>query len=193
MMEPVPYLFKKLEISVAKTIKDYKDRIHLLNAALSDRDGLQTFYTVNKHFGEEMPHETHALKHQIGSFNIEHIYKHLNVKIKRGQLKNDVNYYITPINVTSMTPLSVVNEFKKSGKSVRDGNIDILLIDAEGYDYILLGSFLDIPIIRPVLVVYEHLHLNEEDKKKAINILESHGYITVGVGWNTFGVRVAEL
>ena len=89
MMEPVPYLFSKLEKSIEKSyetnfgISDYSSRVFLLNAALSDRNGDQKFYTVNDNFAKEMPHETHALKYQIGSFDKQHIIKHLKVKKDR--------------------------------------------------------------------------------------------------------------
>ena len=83
MLEPVPYLFKTLKKNIAKSIPDWEKRIVPINAALSDHDGSQLFYIVNPHFAEEMPDETHALKHQIGSFNKQHIVKHLKIKRER--------------------------------------------------------------------------------------------------------------
>ena len=83
MLEPVPYLFEKLKTNIAKSIPDWEKRIVPINAALSDHDGSQLFYIVNPHFAEEMPDETHALKHQIGSFNKHHIIKHLKIKRER--------------------------------------------------------------------------------------------------------------
>ncbi len=81
-----------------------------------------------------MPNETHALKFQIGSFNKGHIEKHLKIKRERGQLSHELDYYIDGINVTTLSAMSVVKKYKQSGKIVRDGSIDVLTIDAEGYE-----------------------------------------------------------
>ena len=193
MMEPVPYLFATLKENIAKEVVEYEHRIVPVNAALSDTDGLQTFYIVNEHFREELPNESHALKYQIGSFNKQHIIKHISIKRERGQLSQELDHYITGIDVKAMTPNTVLEIFKQSGKAARDGTIDVLTIDAEGYDYIVLKQFLDNTAIRPLLIMYENLHLKEEDKKLAIEAMKEHGYLAFGLGWNTLGVRVANV
>lgn len=193
MLEPVPYLFERLKGNIDRHIKDWEDRIVPINAALSDRDGIQTFYVVNPHFAEEMPNESHALKHQIGSFNKQHIVKHLKIKKERKQLSQELDYYIDGINVTAMAAPSVVRRYKESGKVVRDGHIDVLTIDAEGYDYIVLKGFLANTTIRPLMVIYEHLHLTNEDKQNAISLLHEYGYIDIDDWWNTIGIRSSNL
>ncbi len=80
-MEPVPFLFEKLTLAI-QTLPEWDKRIYLLNAALSDHNGEQTFYVVNDKFAKEKPDETHALKYQISSFDKNHIYKHL-IKLRR--------------------------------------------------------------------------------------------------------------
>ena len=57
------------------------------------------------------------------------------------QLSQELDHYIEGINVTAMAAPSVVKRYKESGKVVRDGHIDVLTIDAEGYDYIVLRGF----------------------------------------------------
>lgn len=49
----------------------------------------------------------------------------------QGQLSQELDHYIDGINVTTLSAVSVVNQYKESGKAVRDGNIDVLTIDAE--------------------------------------------------------------
>ena len=193
MMEPVPYLFETLKGNIEKQVIEYEHRIVPINAAMSDNDGTQTFYIVNEHFREELPNESHALKYQIGSFNKNHIIKHIKIKKERGQLSKELDHYISGIDVKAMTPNSVLEVFKKSGKAARDGEIDVLSIDAEGYDYIVLKQFLDNTAIRPILIMYENLHLSEEDKGLAVEVLKDHGYMDFKIGWNTLGVRVANV
>ena len=52
---------------------------------------------------------------------------------------------------------------------------------------------MSIPEIRPSIVIYENLHLKEPEVKQAEEVLKSYGYMMFKVGWNTMGVRVAEL
>ena len=49
----------------------------------------------------------------------------------QGQLSQELDHYIDGINVTTLSAVSVVNQYKESDKAVRDGNIDVLTIDAE--------------------------------------------------------------
>jgi len=166
LMEPVPFLFEKLKTNVQKHIPNYDTRIYLLNAALSDTNDWQTFYIVNEKFAKELPHETHALKYQISSFDKQHIMKHLIVKKNKGELSLPVEDYIDSIKVRSVTPDAVIKEFERSKIAVRDASIDLLLIDAEGFDYVILQSFMKILNIRPPIIVYENLHLKDNEKKR---------------------------
>ena len=108
-------------------------------------------------------------------------------------MKHELDHYIDGINVTAMSAMSVVEEYRQSGKTVRDGSIDVLTIDAEGYDYIVLQGFLVNTTIRPLIVVYENLHLSAEDKVAAIDLCHSYGYIHIDDWWNTICVRSANL
>jgi len=192
-MEPVPFLFEKLSTNVEAKISNAKQRLFLMNAALSDINGLQDFYIVNDKFAEEKPEETHALKFQIGSFDKNHITKHLVKLYRRQELKFPVDDYINTISVRSVTPDTVVQEFSDSGLAVRDGTIDVLLIDAEGFDLVILKSFMKLSQLRPPVIIYENLHLSDPDQKEAQALLIHYGYSVWPVGWNSIGVRIADL
>ena len=92
-----------------------------------------------------------------------------------------------------MSAPSLVELYKESGKIVRDGHIDVLTIDAEGYDYIVLKGFLVNTTIRPLMVIYENLHLGNNDKQNAISLLHQYGYIDIDDWWNTIGIRSSNL
>ena len=115
------------------------------------------------------------------------------MKCEKGQLSQDLDHYISPIDVRAMTPDAVVSEFYDTNIAGRDGTIDILLIDAEGYDLVVLQSFMNIPEIRPSVIIYENLHLKSHEKTEAEQLLQSYGYMMFKVGWNTMGVRVSEV
>ena len=69
------------------------------------------------------------------------------------------------------------------------GRVDLLYIDAEGYDWELLRGF---PFIagpgasaaNPSVVVFEHKNLYMKDRLAAAELLQSHGY-TVADGWQS--------
>jgi FkbM family methyltransferase len=74
--------------------------------------------------------------------------------------------------VTSTVPaLSVATLLQRH----RIGRLDLLVIDAEGYDWRILRQF-DLRRLEPCLVVYEHQHLSPADKAAARLHLEKSGY-----------------
>jgi len=111
---------------------------------------------------------------------------------RRNELQYDVDYYIDSLSVRSVTPDSVVREFTQSKLAVRNGTIDVLLIDAEGYDLVILRSFMKISQVRPAIVIYENLHLSNTDQEQAKNLLVEFGYSVWPVLWNSIGVKIAD-
>ena len=196
MLEPVPFLFAALTQSIAATVVLNEHRILPINAAVAvavaESNAQKPFFVVSKGFAEEAPQSTHALKRQIGSFSKEHIAKHLR-KIKEPKLKFGVEHYIEAISVATMNPKTVLKAFRDSGKAVRDGTIDVLIIDAEGFDLMVLEGFLALEGVKPLLVIYETLHLQNEAKKTAHALLTRNGYLHFRSGWNDFAVKVANL
>ena len=54
-------------------------------------------------------------------------------------------------------------------------NIDLLQIDAEGYDYQIIRS-LDFQRVKPAIIHYEHMVLSQPDRNACLELLASHGY-----------------
>jgi FkbM family methyltransferase len=54
-------------------------------------------------------------------------------------------------------------------------SLDLLMIDAEGYDYELLRAF-PFERMRPAVVLLEHSHLEAAQREAAISLLVRHGY-----------------
>ncbi len=55
------------------------------------------------------------------------------------------------------------------------GTIDLLQIDAEGYDYEIIRS-LDLAAVRPAIIHYEHMVLSQRDRNACLQLLADHGY-----------------
>jgi Methyltransferase FkbM domain len=65
-------------------------------------------------------------------------------------------------------------------------HVDLLHIDAEGYDLELLRLF-DFPRFGPPLVRFEHAHLSRADWDEAVGLLARHGYRVLREQYDTTG------
>lgn len=67
-------------------------------------------------------------------------------------------------------------------------NIDLTMIDAEGYDFEIIKT-IPFEYIKPGVIIYEHSHFNEDIKKECRNFLVQLGYRIIPNEGNT----IAEL
>ncbi len=63
--------------------------------------------------------------------------------------------------------------------------IDLLVVDTEGHDWEILRS-VDFSALRPRLIVYEHFHLSEPDRRAALDQFRALGYRVLEEGFDTF-------
>lgn len=134
LVEPVPYLFRKLEENYAN--KSRNNSITLLNLAVSNIDGQIKIYAPsekNDYSGDLWWAD------QIASVNPEHIKDHhLNI--------------IVDVMVVPCKKLNTI--FAELGVE----SVGTLLIDTEGHDYdILMG--LDLEHIKPENIIFENRHI----------------------------------
>lgn len=165
MVEPVPYVFKRLQ-------ENYADvpRVALENSAVAAADGSLPFYhlaPVRDYKGQGLPRWYDG----IGSFSREGVLAH-------GRVIPDIEARLVETQVPCLTFDSLL---AKHGLQ----SIDLLLIDTEGYDSELLGH-IDFAVHRPVLVIYEHYHLSKPDRLTCRARMEDHGYQTIAEGFDTW-------
>jgi FkbM family methyltransferase len=155
LVEPVPYLFDRL-------CKNYFDipNIQFANVAITDRPGMATFYYVDPVAKDNTP-ELSCLFEQLGSFDRGHIVRHLGGTLEK---------FIVTTQVSTF-PLSTVLERNNVNK------IDLLHIDAEGHDWKVLRQ-LDLARFRPDVILFEHIHLSEDDKTQAMAFLKGNYEMT---------------
>ena len=146
-VEPVPYLYKRLCENYGK-----RERFQFANVAINE--GVDAnFYWVNpsaKQHIKDLP----PWYDQLGSFNREHITKHLG-----GVLEP----YIEKMIIKGIT-LSEL--FSSRGIT----NIDLLHIDTEGYDWKILSQ-IDLKKYNPAIIIYEHIHLSDIEKESSLKHL----------------------
>jgi FkbM family methyltransferase len=165
MVEPVPYIFKRLESNYGKL-----ERVALENAAVGDRDGTLPFYClVDADAGERarLPDWYDG----IGSFSREKVLAH-------ARDIPDIAERVTTLQVRSLT-------FDSLCRAHGGDEVDLLLIDTEGYDAEILRS-VDFAVRKPRLIIYEHFHLKGGDRGECRAMLEQAGYETFEEGFDTF-------
>ena len=150
LIEPNPAVFSKLQqMFVSNT------RVQCLNVAVDVVNQVRKFYAV------ECSTDLPEWATQLSSFDIEQI-RRFKDRVP------DIEEHVTEIDVTCLTFERIITLFTSR-------QIDILLIDVEGYDGEIIRS---IPFhsICPLVIVFEHTHLDKIDLKSAIRILQKQNY-----------------
>jgi FkbM family methyltransferase len=167
MVEPVPYIFERLEANYATV-----DRVTLVRAAVGSRDGTIPFYYLVDATAEERA-QLPDWYDGIGSFSREAVLGH-------GKHMPDIESRIIEADVETLTLNSLC---------ARHGidALDLLVIDTEGHDWEIIRS-IDFDAIRPALLIYEHFHLPPDDRAACLGHLHEAGYLTMEEGFDTFCV-----
>jgi FkbM family methyltransferase len=169
LVEPLPDLFARLK-------KNYEGNPGLIFecAAIAESIGERTLYRLkNKEGAPSLPLWADGL----GSFSKDVIMRHTD-------LIPNIGEYLVMEQVAA-TPLMPLIEKHAIDK------IDLLLIDAEGYDYQVLKQA-DLKTLQPDLIIYESKHLSSEDRAKAHVFLYESGYRFEDNGENTVARKVRD-
>ena len=113
--------------------------------------------------------------------HIESGYVERCIGSERDQLPERVEDYIISEYVRTMTFDSLLDKY-------RFESIDLLQIDAEGYDYRLLMSF-DFDRIRPSILHFERHHMKPEEWDSLLQHLRTEGYFCFADGINAVGLQ----
>jgi len=153
-VEPVKTIYNQLKANYGND-----SRFKFENAAINTNGKPQRFYIVNDKAFNDIANLSEDFK-QIGSFNKAHI-----TDLSEGLLDE----YIEEIEVTCLTldQLFLKHHITK---------IDLLIIDAEGYDWNILSQ-LDLDKFKPQIISFEYFDLPEAEKQQAISFLKNDYYI----------------
>jgi len=154
LVEPVPYVFEQLK-------KNYgsESRFKFENAGINADGSNQIFYSVNEEAFDKIPNLPH-IYNQIGSFDKAHV-----LKLSEGNVDDYISE--TEVNCLTLEQLFQKNEINQ---------LDILHIDAEGYDWKVLSQ-LDLNKYKPTIILFEFFGLKEEEKTAAIDFLKEDYYL----------------
>mgnify|MGYP001191031697 FL=1 len=147
LVEPVKDYFEDLK-------KNYKDFNNIIfeNLAISVGNQIKYLYKVDKSKIDK--YDEHIFG--INSFDIKHLKSHgvksshiVKEKVQTENISNLINKYFT--------------------------SLDLLLIDAEGYDGFILNDLFMNSNFRPI-IISEYVHINHDVFKKLIVLLDNNDY-----------------
>ena len=150
MLEPQPGPYNKL-------FDRYGSRSGIIvkNAAISDRNGRATLYTIE---GNELPEWAKGM----ASFNKQNISKH-------EYMFPMINDHIQETEVDTITFEQLFSDHSIS-------KIDLLQIDTEGFDAEILKMF-PFDRIKPNIIHFESKHIAKHELEKVLDDLISYGYL----------------
>jgi FkbM family methyltransferase len=127
----------------------------IVNAAIAERDGPVPIYRIKS--GMHSP----GWLHQIASFDKSNVMKHA--------------AHIS--NLDSLIEIEYVRglTFDTLFKELEIDHVDLLQVDAEGYDSTILRLF-DVPYRKPAIIRFEHRHLSAGDYRQIVTMLIAQGY-----------------
>ena len=148
LVEPIPEFFNELKLNYSKY-----NNIKLENVAISEDDSNTFLYSVKKRFRDDYGGHAKA----ISSFNLNHLLKH---GIKK--------QHIEKLNINSISIKNLLNKYKLK-------SIDLLYVDAEGYDGEIILSFLNEEIDCKA-IIFEFIHIKNKLFMKLIDKLKSKNF-----------------
>ncbi len=157
LVEPVPYLYERLKVNYA----GHEHTLVFENSAIAASTGELPFYHLKESELPGLP----EWYNQLGSFNKEVVLRH--------------EHAIPHFNDLLIEDHVQAISFRELLAKHHMEAVDLVHIDAEGYDYEVLKLIafekLDIG-----LLMFEHKHLSVPDYKKAIRLLRQEGFV-VGI------------
>ncbi len=150
LVEPGPVAFERLKANY-----ENDGNLTFVNAAISEKDGFRTLYTVRIDDG------TFRGAHMYSSFKKE-------VILRQTRWVPDIADRIEEIQVRCISMETLLRE-------VGAAHVDILQIDTEGYDFAIL-KMIDFSKFQPSIICYEHAHLSKSDMQAAAELLIGQGY-----------------
>jgi FkbM family methyltransferase len=149
LIEPIPKYFEELK----KNLKNKKN-VKLENCAISKDNEISFLYSVKNNYLNKYDEHIKA----ISSFDIKHLLRH-GVKKK----------HIEKIKVMSSNFRSLIKKY-----DLKD--LDLLYIDAEGYDGKIVLDFFENSKFEPI-IIFEYVHIDSILFEKVISEILKKNYI----------------
>jgi FkbM family methyltransferase len=159
-VEPVPQIFQQL-VRNYSYLRDRK--IGFINVAVSEGKGTKQFWKVRDACLPEFP----LFVNQIGSFDREHVLKHLP---KLPDLESKLEALEVPCETYEQIR-------ERAGLS----KIHVLHLDVEGHEHQIIRS-MDFAHSKPLIILFEISHMSGRVKQEVFPLLQTYGYRLQEVG-----------
>ena len=176
LLEPQPDVYHEFLTKIYAKNKG----IHPLCAAIGEKDGTQPIYKVGF---SSMRWAT-----GLASFSKEKIEQAFKDGIVASncrrfgiEIPTDQSQWISHEDVQVIAPATLIQTYNLQ-------HIDLLQIDAEGYDLEVIRIF-DIPKTRPQAIIFENVGLNAADYAACLQLLEEQNYQLKKFGPNTLALQ----
>jgi FkbM family methyltransferase len=163
LVEPIPQLFCKLQAAYEGI-----PNVSLVQAAIAEHDGAINLYKVKEGANSLADHARWSF--QLASFSKAHLMKHGFVEVD-----------IEEVTVPCLTLASLMTNCGLD-------RIDVLQVDAEGFDAEIVKMALRLPLI-PECISFENVHLDDKAQVGIFTLLEQHGYKWTHDHWNTLALH----
>jgi FkbM family methyltransferase len=165
LIEPIPTYYQRL----VKNYSECTDRLFFENCAIGDHEGYQAMFRI-RDGATGLP----AWATGLASFDRAVLEK------VRDSIPS-LNELIVEDRVRCSTLKSLLSKYKQP-------RIDLLQIDAEGYDYYIIRD-IDLDAIRPRIVHYESKYIAQIKQKELMKKLIFSGYKLSTDGHDTLAVQ----
>lgn len=160
LVEPQPIAYERLVANYVDV-----DGLSFVNAAIAPEPGTRPLYVIQDEAG--------SVVESLGgtaSFDRAHVEWLMSID---GPRYPGTRIGSIPVRCTTFQEILA-----------ETASVDLLLIDAESYDFELLKLF-DFERFRPAIVRFEHAHLSRADWDEAVEMLARHGYRTLREEYDT--------
>ncbi|MCH9035900.1 MAG: FkbM family methyltransferase [Chloroflexi bacterium] len=170
-VEPQRKAFERL-------VTNYKNNegLMFLNAAICHDNHKRSLYKVTPEMVEIYPNFGGCAR-----FDYQSLLRNIQKGFNRLGINEEPEKYVEVEEVECITFSELLNRFDIT-------RIDLLLIDAEGFDYEIL-KMVDFARITPKIVIYEHHHVMDADQQAANSLLKNHHYKSFVYSGDTFAIH----
>ena len=158
LIEPQKEIFKRL-------LNNYNKRNNLFfeNVAIDSTEGERNLYKISFSNSQWASGISSFIKNDIQKL-IDAGYVERMAKAESINLPTKKEEWIGEEKVKVQTLRNIIEKYQVK-------KIDLIMIDAEGYDFEIIKT-IPFEYIKPGVIVYEHSHFNEEIKNESWNFLK---------------------
>jgi FkbM family methyltransferase len=175
LIEPQKVIFERL-------LNNYKKRNNLFfeNVAIDSTEGERNLFKISFTDSQWASGISSFIKNDIQKL-IDAGYVERMAKAESIKLPTKKEEWICEEKVKVQTLRNIIEKHQVK-------KIDLIIIDAEGYDFEIIKT-IPFDYIKPGVIVYEHSHFNDDVKNECRSFLKNFGYKTTPTEGNT----IAEL